>query len=169
MDHVFDRTWSEGEVIEVIADYPYAALDGRTVTILNLGVKANGKKKREFLFSDQPSSLVYQAISVLMAQTQRLASLQQTYSFSLSAVAVKNISSSSILTQNYQDVSVSESYIAEEPEVEDLLEIGRFSMDTGQIQNIRRRQVKTQEDVTSVLAMAARQRDEDDVSVIVTL
>ena len=163
VDHVFDRTWSEGEVIEVIADYPYA------VTILNLGVKANGKKKREFLFSDQPSSLVYQAISVLMAQTQRLASLQQTYSFSLSAVAVKNISSSSILTQNYQDVSVSESYIAEEPEVEDLLEIGRFSMDTGQIQNIRRRQVKTQEDVTSVLAMAARQRDEDDVSVIVTL
>ncbi|KNB41892.1 hypothetical protein JH06_4589 [Blastocystis sp. subtype 4] len=160
VDHVFDRTWSEGEVIEVIADYPYAALDG---------VKANGKKKREFLFSDQPSSLVYQAISVLMAQTQRLASLQQTYSFSLSAVAVKNISSSSILTQNYQDVSVSESYIAEEPEVEDLLEIGRFSMDTGQIQNIRRRQVKTQEDVTSVLAMAARQRDEDDVSVIVTL
>ena len=66
-------------------------------------------------------------------------------------------------------MSVSESYIAEEPEVEDLLEIGRFSMDTGQIQNIRRRQVKTQEDVTSVLAMAARQRDEDDVSVIVTL
>ena len=169
VDHVFDRTWSEGEVIEVIADYPYAALDGRTVTILNIGVKENGKKKREFLFSDQPSSLVYQAISVLMAQTQRLASLQQTYSFSLSAVAVKNISSSSILTQNYQDVSVSESYIAEEPEVEDLLEIGRFSMDTGQIQNIRRRQVKTQEDVTSVLAMAARQRDEDDVSVIVTL
>ena len=29
--------------------------------------------------------------------------------------------------------------------------------------------MKTQEDVTSVLAMAARQRDEDDVSVIVTL
>ena len=170
VDHVFDRTWSEGEVIESIADFPYTVLDGRTVTILNLGVKENRHKKRNFLFSDQPSSLVYQAISVLMAQTQRLASLQQTYSFTLSAVSVNTGTSSSILTQNLQDVSVSESYIAEEPDVEDLLEIGRFSMDTGQLQHIRRRQVKTQEDVTSVLTMADRQRDsEEDVSVIVTL
>ena len=168
VDHVFDTGFSPSEVTQSIADYLYAALDGRSIVLLNTGVPATQTVKQGFLFGDGDDALALQATAVLLAQTQRLASLQQRYQFSLSALAVGTGASHSFF-QNLKDASASESYVAEEPAVEDLLELGRFSFDPGQQQEIRRKPVRSLEDVREVLGVVTRQRSEEQLAMVVTL
>lgn len=58
------------------------------------------------------------------------------------------------LHASMMDTSVGESGIMDDPEINDLLEIARFSMDPGNsAQTLKRREIKTQEDVDDLLAL----------------
>lgn len=73
-------------------------------------------------------------------------------------MSIVEMDSSSIghaLRSSMMDTSVGESGIMDEPEIHDLLEIGRFSMDTNNqaVQSIKRREIKTQEDLDDLLSL----------------
>ena len=171
---VHSQSWQMDDIVSGVLDYLYMVLDGRSLAVLNMGMQELASTKRHFFFSDQSSSFVYQMITVLMGQTQRLAPLQQLYTFSLSAIALPTDQSNGLETYepNMMDVSVSESYIAECPKiiVDDLLEIGRFSMgiQNGQ-QTLKQRRIQTVEDVANVLEVVSRHGVERGKTVIVTL
>lgn len=59
------------------------------------------------------------------------------------------------LRSSMMDTSVGESGIMDEPEIHDLLEIARFSMDPNNqtVQSIKRREIKTQEDLDDLLSL----------------
>lgn len=71
-----------------------------------------------------------------------------------------DLSTSQDLTVNEQDPSVGESFIADESEIHDLLEIGRFSMDSTNtnLKPLRRREVRSEDDLQDVLGLVNRQR-----------
>lgn len=96
---------------------------------------------------------------MLHAQTERLAPLQQYFDFYVSIIET-DLSSSQDFTANEQDPSVGESFIADESEIHDLLEIGRFSMDSSNtnLKPLRRREVRSEDDLQDVLGLINRQR-----------
>lgn len=77
----------------------------------------------------------------------------------MSIVELNASSVNHALQTSQLDVSVGESGMMDEPEINDLLEIARFSMDPGCLtQSIKRRLIKTQEDVDDVLALLTNNR-----------
>ena len=113
-----------------------------------------------FYQSDDSSfGLFTNMIRLLHAQTGRLASLHQFFDFFVSVIETDLTSSQDIIV-NDQDTSVGESFIAEEPSIHDLLEIGRFSMDTSNtsLKPLRRREIRSEEDLQDVLGLLHRQR-----------
>ena len=88
-----------------------------------------------------------------------MAPLQQYYDFYVSIIET-DLSTSQDFTTDEQDPSVGESFIADESEIHDLLEIGRFSMDSSNtnLKPLRRREVRSEDDLQDVLGLINRQR-----------
>ena len=51
-ERVFWGNYELGEIADSLSDALYSALDGKTITLLNLGVEASAVTKRQFLFRD---------------------------------------------------------------------------------------------------------------------
>ena len=62
---------------------------------------------------------------------------------------------------SFIDDGVSENDITDEPEIHDLLEIARFSMDVNNqnVHRIKRREIRTQEDLDDLLALISQKQN----------
>lgn len=158
------------EIDGVLGDTLYSVLDGKTITVLSVGTQEVAAAKRQFLIRDcvesglgvenSPNCLFYHVITSLLNQTSRLASLAQHYRFFVSAVEIDAHAAGRHVRVNYQDVSVGESYIDDEPLIHDLFEIGRFSSEfnTDAVVKVKRREVRKEEDLSDILSILCHQR-----------
>lgn len=112
------------------------------------------------IIDNSTHGLIHQTITLLYSHTQRLTNLQQQYHFYMSIVEMDASSIGHALYANMVNTSVGESALMDEPEIHDLLEIARFSMDPSNqtIRNIKRREIKTQEDVDDLLSLLTHKR-----------
>ncbi|KAK8820946.1 hypothetical protein AV274_6494 [Blastocystis sp. ATCC 50177/Nand II] len=148
------------EIDGVLGDTLYSVLDGKTITVLSVGTQEVAAAKRQFLIQNSPNCLFYHVITSLLNQTSRLASLAQHYRFFVSAVEIDAHAAGRHVRVNYQDVSVGESYIDDEPLIHDLFEIGRFSSEfnTDAVVKVKRREVRKEEDLSDILSILCHQR-----------
>lgn len=109
---------------------------------------------------NSPNCLFYHVITSLLNQTSRLASLAQHYRFFVSAVEIDTRAAGRHFRVNYQDISVGESYIDDDPIIHDLFEIGRFSSEfnTDAVVTPKRRDVRKEEDLSDILSILCHQR-----------
>ena len=171
-DRIFGGNFENEEIVETLSDLFYTVLDGKTITLLNYGVENLNSYKRQLLFGlsfcflvsciDSSShGILHQTITLLYAHTQRLLYLQQEYHFYLSVVELDASSIGHALHSSFIDDGVSENDITDEPEIHDLLEIARFSMDINNqnVHRIKRREIRTQEDLDDLLALISQKQN----------
>ena len=94
-----------------------------------------------------------------MNHTQRLQYLQQSYRFYISVVEIDNASVGREIHLSKMDVSVGETSFLEEPEIHDLLEINRFSINQNATEEkLKRREIKTIEDMNEILLLITNKK-----------